>query len=116
MGTRAGYWVLCYRNFPFQTQTAHSSMWPRRGLTETPGGPAEIISFYPEACGQVLGEACLDLVQITLGQGMRMTATESPQVPHRVHLIFRELPKMSSMEALNLSVPQFPKSENRIKT
>lgn len=24
-------WVLCYRNFPFQTQTTYSSMWAKKG-------------------------------------------------------------------------------------
>ena len=24
-------WVLCYRNFPFQTQTTYSGMWAKKG-------------------------------------------------------------------------------------
>lgn len=105
MGTRAGYWVLCYRNFPFQTQTAHSSMWPKRGLRETPGGPGEIISpSILRHAARFWGGLSRSGSDHTRTPGVRMTA----RVLHRVHLISRALPKI-------FSVPQFLKSENRVK-
>lgn len=108
-------WVLCYRNFPFQTQTTHSSMWakkaernPRRAWrnnTSSFNPERSVARFSGKAVQRVWIRSHLDVWDWNDDDGSSITGHN-----------FRELPKMPLGKRGNFSVTQFPISEDEINT
>lgn len=108
MGIRAGYCVT--ETFHFRHKQ-HTAVWGQKGLRETPGGPGEIIppSILRHAA-RFLGGLSRSVSDHTWTPGMRMTIPGAP----RGTSYFWSLPKIFLAKALNPSVPQFPKCENKM--
>lgn len=108
-------WVLCYRNFPFQTQTTYSSMWakkaernPRRAWrnnTSSFNPERSVARFSGKAVQRVWIRSHLDVWDWNDDDGSSITGHN-----------FRELPKMPLGKRGNFSVTQFPISEDEINT